>query len=43
MRRIAGIRIGNLCLPSIETPVSSNLRLNKATLMPESEIFLEGG
>jgi hypothetical protein len=43
MRRIAGIRISNLCLPNIEAPAPSNLRLSKATLMPAPETFLEGG
>jgi hypothetical protein len=42
MRRIAGRRSSNLCLPNIGTLYVSNLTLDEATLMPESETPLEG-
>ena len=42
MRRIAGIRSINLCLPNIGNLYELNLILGKATLVPESETSLEG-
>jgi hypothetical protein len=42
MRRIAGIRSSNLCLPNIGTLYVVTLTLDEATLMPESETSLEG-
>jgi hypothetical protein len=42
MRRIAGIKSSNLCLPNIGNLYQLNLTLDEATLMPESETSLEG-
>jgi hypothetical protein len=42
MRRTAGIKSINLCLPNIGNLYELNLPLDKATLMPESETSLEG-
>jgi hypothetical protein len=40
MRRIAGMKISNLCLPNIESLYQLNLMLNEATLMPKSKTSL---
>jgi hypothetical protein len=42
MRRIAGIRSSNFCLPNIVNLYELNLLLDRASLMPESEASLEG-
>jgi hypothetical protein len=42
MRRIAGIRSSNLCLPNIGNLYELNLILGIATLMPKSETSFEG-
>jgi len=42
IRRIAGIRSSNLCLPNIGILYVLNLTLDEATLMPKFENYLEG-